>query len=55
MAQVRRGHAVKEIAAAMGRSQVCIKVLLYRARVSLAKRLSEEPETMGIDQRRGQF
>jgi len=33
--------SVKEIAAAMGKSQVCIKVSLYRARVSLARRLNE--------------
>jgi RNA polymerase sigma-70 factor (ECF subfamily) len=33
--------SVKEIAAAMGRSQVCIKVLLYRARASLARQLNE--------------
>jgi len=26
----------------MGKSQVCVKVLLYRARVSLAKRLNEQ-------------
>jgi len=36
--------SVKEIAAAMRKSQVCIKVLLYRARVSLAKRLRERSE-----------
>lgn len=33
--------SMKEIAAAMGKSQVCIKVSLYRARVSLARRLNE--------------
>ena len=42
--------SVKEIAAAMGRSQVCIKVLLYRARAGLAKHLNEQPESMDIDQ-----
>jgi len=41
--------SVKEIAKAMGKSQVCVKVLLYRARVSLAKRLTEHPEATGID------
>jgi RNA polymerase sigma-70 factor (ECF subfamily) len=33
--------SVKEIARAMGKSQVCIKVLLYRARENLARRLRE--------------
>jgi len=42
--------SVKEIAAAMGKSQVCVKVLLYRARAGLAKRLSEQPEALDIDQ-----
>jgi RNA polymerase sigma-70 factor (ECF subfamily) len=37
--------SVKEIAVAMSRSQVCIKVLLYRARMSLAKRLRERSDT----------
>jgi len=36
--------SVKEIAAALGRSQVWVKVSLYRARVSLARRLNEHPE-----------
>ena len=43
--------SVKEIATAMGKSHVCIKVLLYRARVSLAKCLDEQPETMDIDRK----
>ena len=34
--------SIKEIARAMGRSQVCIKVLLYRARVGLANRWKEK-------------
>jgi RNA polymerase sigma-70 factor (ECF subfamily) len=38
---------VKEIAKAIGKSQVCVKVLLYRARVSLAKRLAELPKPQG--------
>jgi len=42
--------SVKEIANAMGRSQVCIKVLLYRARASLAKRLTELPRTTEMGQ-----
>ncbi len=46
---------VKEIARTMGKSQVCIKVLLYRARVSLAKRLDEQPATMEIDRKLGQL
>ena len=36
--------SVKEIAAALGKSQVWVKVSLYRARVSLARRLNEHPE-----------
>jgi RNA polymerase sigma-70 factor (ECF subfamily) len=36
--------SVREIAAAMSRSQVWVKVSLYRARVSLARRLNERPE-----------
>jgi RNA polymerase sigma-70 factor (ECF subfamily) len=36
--------SVKEIAAAMGKSQVWAKVSLYRARMSLARRLNERPE-----------
>jgi len=42
--------SVKEIAMAMGKSQVCTKVLLYRARVSLAKRLKERSEATDTDQ-----
>jgi len=38
--------SVKEIAVAMGRSQVCVKVLLCRARVSMAKRLQERTEAV---------
>ena len=38
--------SVKEIAAAMGRSQVCVRVLLYRARVSIARRLKERTEAV---------
>jgi len=38
--------SVKEIAAAMGRSQVCVKVVLYRARVSMAKRLKQRAEAV---------
>ncbi len=41
--------SVKEIATAMGKSQVCVKVLLYRARTSLAKCLSRRPETVDKD------
>jgi RNA polymerase sigma-70 factor (ECF subfamily) len=41
--------SVKEIATAMDKSQVCVKVLLYRARVGLAKRLIDQGETPGID------
>jgi hypothetical protein len=33
----------------MDKSQVCVKVLLYRARVGLAKRLIDQGETPGID------
>ncbi len=33
--------SIKEIARTMGKSQVCIKVLLYRARANLARRLLE--------------
>jgi RNA polymerase sigma-70 factor (ECF subfamily) len=32
---------IKEIAKVMGKSQVCVKVLLYRARTSMAKLLEE--------------
>ena len=32
---------IKEIARAMGKSQVCVKVLLYRARMSMARLLEE--------------
>jgi len=32
---------IKEIARVMGKSQVCVKVLLYRARLNLAKRLND--------------
>jgi RNA polymerase sigma-70 factor (ECF subfamily) len=32
---------IKEIAKVMGKSQVCVKVLLYRARVSMARLLEE--------------
>ncbi|MEN6428368.1 MAG: sigma-70 family RNA polymerase sigma factor [Phycisphaerales bacterium] len=32
---------IKEIARVMGKSQVCVKVLLYRARVNLARRLND--------------
>lgn len=42
--------SVKDIATAMGKSQVCIKVLLYRARVGLAKRLNEQREAMSTDE-----
>lgn len=31
--------SIKEIARAMGKSQVCVKVLLYRARMNMAKNL----------------
>lgn len=34
--------SVKEIARVMGKSQVCVKVLLYRARVNMAKRMEEQ-------------
>ena len=47
--------SVKEIATTMSKSQVCVKVLLYRARVSLAKHLKDRPETVDIDQRPVQF
>lgn len=33
--------SIAEIARVMGKSQVCIKVLLYRARTALARRLAE--------------
>jgi RNA polymerase sigma-70 factor (ECF subfamily) len=33
--------SIREIARAMGKSQVCVKVLLYRARTNLARRLQE--------------
>jgi len=33
--------SIEEIARVMGKSQVCIKVLLYRARTALARRLTE--------------
>lgn len=33
--------SVKEIAQVMGKSQVCVKVLLYRARTNMAQRLGE--------------
>jgi RNA polymerase sigma-70 factor, ECF subfamily len=33
---------IKEIARAMGKSQVCVKVLLYRARANLARYLESE-------------
>ncbi len=36
--------SVKEIAATMRRSQVCVKVLLYRARANMAKRLKARTE-----------
>ncbi len=36
--------SVMEIAAALGKSQVWVKVSLYRARMSLARRLNEHPE-----------
>lgn len=39
--------SVKEIALAMDRSQVCVKVLLYRARIGLAKRLKDYPDLVG--------
>jgi RNA polymerase sigma-70 factor (ECF subfamily) len=39
--------SVKEIAAVMGKSQVNVKVLLYRARASLAGRLKDHPEITG--------
>lgn len=38
----RQDLPVKEIARTMGKSQVNIKVLLYRARISLARRLRED-------------
>lgn len=41
--------SVKEIATAMGKSQVCVRVLLYRARVSLAKCLNRQSEAMDVD------
>jgi len=37
--------SVKEIARTMGKSQVCVKVLLYRARVALARKLNELDKT----------
>jgi RNA polymerase sigma-70 factor (ECF subfamily) len=42
--------SVKEIAAAMGKSQVCVKVLLYRARAGMAKRLKEQSRTARADE-----
>lgn len=33
--------SIKEIARVIGKSQVCVKVLLYRARIALAQRLQE--------------
>ena len=42
-----RDMSIKEIATAMGKSQVCVKVLLYRARVALANRLKDRPEVTG--------
>lgn len=33
--------SIREIARVMGKSQVCVKVLLYRARMALAQRLHE--------------
>ena len=33
--------SVREIARVMGKSQVCVKVLLYRARLNLARRLND--------------
>jgi RNA polymerase sigma-70 factor (ECF subfamily) len=39
--------SIKEIAMAMGRSQVCVKVLLYRARAGLAKQLIDHPQVTG--------
>jgi len=39
--------SVKEIATTMGKSQVCVKVLLYRARVYLAKQLKDHPKIAG--------
>ncbi len=35
------GMAIKDIARVMGKTQVYVKVLLYRARINLAKRLSD--------------
>jgi RNA polymerase sigma-70 factor (ECF subfamily) len=46
--------SVKEIGTAMGKSQVCVKVLLYRARASLAKRLNEQSETTDTTKRHEQ-
>jgi len=37
--------SIKEIARTMGKSQVCIKVLLYRARVALGQRLEKRDLT----------
>lgn len=37
--------SVREIAAAMGKSQVWVKVSLFRARVTLARRLNEHPDS----------
>jgi len=42
--------SVKKIATAMGKSQVCIRVLLYRARVSLAKCLNKQSEAPDRDE-----
>lgn len=36
--------SIKDIAGAMGKSQVCVKVLLYRARIGLAKRVAEQSQ-----------